>query len=501
MRRLPWTLSLALLPACGTDTGSSDSASTGAATDDTGSTASTAASASESAGTIDPPTTTADSTGTTVGVLDSTTDPTDATPGSTTLATTEGPGDSTTGDSTTGDSTTGDTTTGDEPVEVPGELELAVKTLDEGWYQYYQGNVQYRPSGEVFALTLDLEGRPHVVNHSESGSPIYRAQTMGDAWVADDMFIEAAIGGYNLEDLAIGVDADAYAHIVLAGRHYVNYPTYHTSLHHAYTDGYKWFYAHPEPAAGNSTAVPKSADMAVDGAGVVHMIYAGEVPGGPDHERRPIYARFDGAWTYAELDDVLVTDHPRAVALALDDQDRPHLAYAYHREMGMGQDSEFILAHAYQQDDAWVTETAEDYLFVREFLALDVGPAGEVVIGYADDKDSSVWISERAGGTWTREKVEVDAAEDLGWGVSVAVDAWGRPHVAYVDRTQRHLHYARRSGGTWDLYDFDHTFSEGQDPPHVTRLSTELALDGAGRSHILVGGFDLDYVLLTDPTP
>jgi hypothetical protein len=407
---------------------------------------------------------------------------------------------------TTGEASTGDSSSGgvdEPPEETPGELTFSVATLSKGWSQYWQGSTQYRPAGEVFALAVEPTGSVHVAHHDGHASqPTYRFKPAGLAWDADDGISDPVVGGYTPRDMAIGVDAEGLARIGIAGMHYVDYPNYLHSVHHTRTDSYKWFFDHPMPGAGMPTPVPTSAAMVIDGDGATHLVYASMVPNGQVYERRPIYARFDGqAWSFEEIDDEVVADDPRALALQLGPDERPRVAYAYKRKQPMGQDSEIILGFAQRELGGWAVEAAEDYLFARGFLALALQPDGSPTIAFADAKDSSVWITERDGGVWTREKVDVDPQGDVGWGVGLAADAWGRPHVSHADRTTRRIRLARRVDGAWDRYVLEPAFSEGQDLPYHTYLTTELAIDAEGAGHLLVGGFNLDYIRIDDPTP
>jgi hypothetical protein len=116
----------------------------------------------------------------------------------------------------------------------------------------------------------------------------------------------------------------------------------------------------------------------------------------------------------------------------------------------------------------------------------------------------------------------VDAPGNVGEHSSIAVDSQGNPHIAYQDRTNSDLKYARKSGGVWavEVVDSDGFLGayaslalDSQDNPHVSYerqgnpdrltyahksagvwtieealngnlLNTSLALDSQGNPHI-----------------
>jgi hypothetical protein len=55
---------------------------------------------------------------------------------------------------------------------------------------------------------------------------------------------------------------------------------------------------------------------------------------------------------------------------------------------------------------------------------------------------------------WAGWKSETVASEgDVGYGCSLAVDRWKRPHISYVDKTQGKVVYARYTGSYWEFED------------------------------------------------
>jgi hypothetical protein len=85
----------------------------------------------------------------------------------------------------------------------------------------------------------------------------------------------------------------------------------------------------------------------------------------------------------------------------------------------------------------------------------------------------------RDGSGWHIETV--DSSGDVGWDTSIAVDAWGNPHISYYDSSQGTLKYARWTGSAWHIETVDYVDRGGAG---YSAWDTSIALDGAGYPHI-----------------
>jgi hypothetical protein len=103
-------------------------------------------------------------------------------------------------------------------------------------------------------------------------------------------------------------------------------------------------------------------------------------------------------------------------------------------------------------------------------LAMDA--AGRPHIAYYDLTHGDLKYAHFDGAVWQQERV--DEAGLVGQYTSLALDGAGRPHIAYYDLTHGALRYARFDGTAW--------LTETVDSGPYAGYYTSLALDGAGRT-------------------
>jgi hypothetical protein len=105
--------------------------------------------------------------------------------------------------------------------------------------------------------------------------------------------------------------------------------------------------------------------------------------------------------------------------------------------------------------------------------------------GDVDSDSDSGACSAPAEGSWTTDVV--DAAGDVGRGVSIGVDAVGQPHASYYDATNDALKHATRSD-SWAASVIDPSARAMPDEASPFESSTSLAIDPAdGTVHVFYG--------------
>lgn len=97
---------------------------------------------------------------------------------------------------------------------------------------------------------------------------------------------------------------------------------------------------------------------------------------------------------------------------------------------------------------SWHVETVDAAKAFRSMedrsLALDA--AGRPHIAYGDD---SLYYAWHDGADWHYETV--DTANDVGENAALGLDAQGRPHISYYDRWTGSLRYAFHDGTSWRI--------------------------------------------------
>lgn len=259
--------------------------------------------------------------------------------------------------------------------------------------------------GGSASLALDTAGRPHIAYRDYSHNSIKYAYYDGLSW-----HIERAVGGCQAGEVVLALDSGGQPHI----SYYTAYPDF--DLRYAHFDGTSW-----QDELVDTTGYVGGPSLAVDAAGHPHIFYQ-------DWESSRLrYAYFDG--TIWQLETLAPGSSRSGTALALDGQGRPHVAYLTSSSAGYG----------WYDGSAWHFEVVPGTAGAnRPALTLDA--AGRPHISYIDssyrgvESYRNVEYAWHDGSTWS--VIPVDAATtSSGYNyntTSVAVDAAGMPHIAYL---------------------------------------------------------------------
>jgi hypothetical protein len=133
----------------------------------------------------------------------------------------------------------------------------------------------------------------------------------------------------------------------------------------------------------------------------------------------------------------------RGPVIAVDSQDRPHVAYIAETPAGVS----IGLVHGYRDDEVWSWETVDPSPTASGDLAIAVDDGGGVHIAYVESSTTDLRYAHGVGGTWNLETV--DAPGTVGYYASLDLQPSGDPAIAYYDYDSYQIKYAWSSGGVW----------------------------------------------------
>lgn len=219
--------------------------------------------------------------------------------------------------------------------------------------------------------------------------------------------------------------------------------------------------------------------LAYDSQGYPHIVYYNS------STRSLMYARWSGGGWQCETVAQPNSD-PRSYAgpycsIAIDDEDRPHVAYYY--KISIPYVITYgVLQYAYKDSGVWHIATVHEvqsqscYYGYHTSIAVSRDPnLGVVVphIAYYAQSGGDLWHAWRTTG-WNKEIV--DGAGDVGQYTSIALDDQLNVYISYYDAGAQDLKFAYYDGSQWGTQIIDGSDAVGK--------YTSLVLDALGTIHI-----------------
>ncbi len=286
--------------------------------------------------------------------------------------------------------------------------------------------------GRDTSIALDTQGTPHISYMDRTLFNLKYASLSGTAWIS-----QTVTGAWGDTSLAFG--GDGYPRI-----------SYRASLGFARWDGTQWV---TQTVAGgwqhgwhNSLALEPTSPY------TPHISYFDDT----GNDLRYVY--WNGSqWISQTVDSGGNVGYH--TSLALDGNRRPHISYYYDDSLNDAKDE---LRYARWDGSQWITQTVDNAgrgFLGRESTALALDGNDRPHIAYYDYRNKDLRYARWNSSQWVTQTV--DSGGDVGGHASMALDGSNRPHISYYDATNGDLKYAYWDGGRWITQTVDSTGDVG----------------------------------------
>jgi hypothetical protein len=413
----------------------------------------------------------------------------------------------------------------------PNSLKYAYET-NSGWY--FQTVVQSEYEITNFSLALDNDNNPHISYFDESANAgLMYAVRKDSSWQIET--VDPIWGREN----AITVDQEGRPHLVFTALLNVSY---------AYLDHTGW----KSEKVASCTSVDMSGEcrlpsVVLDQAGGIHVGFIYDYSDGKYRTSIPTYATKNlTGWKTRAIEHPPTGKRIDNLSIAVDSSGSPHFSYfipgfqkklsyaylendnwviynldsnatgnptlaiagdgivhiSYNAEV-LGADTQLLeLKYASGIRNNWEFETIDQGSYaVGEYASLALDDADNAHISYYDVQNQDLKYAKRGENGWIVERV--DGESDVGLYTSLALDADQNPHISYSERfwcqdigiykCGSSLKYAFLDSGDWQVQTLESYKSNGSYPTFVTSL----ALDLDGYPHFgYIDRYKLNYAYL-----
>jgi hypothetical protein len=309
-------------------------------------------------------------------------------------------------------------------------------------------------STRSIAIALDAAGAPHVAFIDEA---VYPGQVYYGSF-AGGSWSAAPVPGTTSADEEIDLVIDPQGHPRLAYQS-------ENGIRYASSDGSTWTVEVVENQAVGARNPSLSLALTSTGAPAISFY------GGDNFGLKYATRSGGGAWSVATVDSALYAGY-HGTSLAFDASDRPLISY-YNYAYDVAERGLRLLRYS---GGAWSSEvvdvtpaTADTYTGVGEWSSMALDAAGHPHVAYLDGFDGTVKYAWYDGSGWTRETVGPGYIDP-----SLALGPDGTPWIAFVESAMSWVNVAHRAGVPWTI---DRLPASGD-------WCVDLALDAAGARHV-----------------
>jgi hypothetical protein len=319
-----------------------------------------------------------------------------------------------------------------------GALKFAIR-LDAGWRTEFVDMIGpvAEDSWTSTSIYVDTSDNTHILYYDFSTDNFKYAFTA--KWEYQVVGLVGTLSEPGNRNLAL--DSFGLPHIAFGG----------TSLYHGYFDGSLWQFelVDASPTAGGY------ASIAMDEDDNVYISYYDALAGSGDLK----FAFLDkaaGFWTIETVDST--GDVGKFTSLALDDSNRPHIAY-------FDEDLDDLM-YATKSGSSWNIDTVDDSSGAGGYPSIAVNSDGEPRIAYTDFVDEQLMYAIYNDDEWlTPRNIGYDG--QVRSFISLSIDSWDLPHITFFEDQGEdpdendNLMYAYHNGYSWTIDLIDRNDSVG----------------------------------------
>ncbi|MFN2221092.1 MAG: hypothetical protein ACK2UH_00945, partial [Candidatus Promineifilaceae bacterium] len=242
-------------------------------------------------------------------------------------------------------------------------------------------------------------------------------------WVSNPIYAPKSFK--NMGAHALRYDSQGHPHVVFGGDH----------LYYAYHDGAEWRVETVDDRGG----VGQAASLALDSADRPHIAYSV----GSTFDAVLNYVHWDGSqWNFHASDSMKAETGVQGMArIAVTSSGRPHILYGQYQDG----DHSSLLHHIYWDGQEWQTELVAEYGLYHA-LALDDNDTPHISYYGGEYGNPDVYYGHKENGQWQFEYV----ANGYPYQTDLVIDHQGRPHIAYYeDAFDTELQHAYKDGDAW----------------------------------------------------
>lgn len=318
-----------------------------------------------------------------------------------------------------------------------------------------------------FDIALDSQGAPQVAFYEKETDRLLFTTMISGHWLRTETISTLGItGGVLSVNLRLAVGPNDEPHLVVNKSNV---------LMHYWRDS-------------QNPSVWKSEELFMNNASYFHLGIAFDAAGGlhiaATQYRAPviyIYKAPGGLMRAPEVHDFqeIYEENTDALQLAVTADSRAIIATKYRKNIGRPDEEHRLRVYEKLTDGSWSRElVGQD---IADDFGLGLTPDGSPLLAYHHQPTDGVRLLRRSGGTWNDE--QVIASADYGYSLAMTADSLGDPHMVYraLVGGKFVLSYSRWNGAAFEHHQLDNLTPQALEYSYDPRI----AVDAQRGAHVL----------------